>query len=365
MALYLENISIRGAYVGVMSDENDSGIKAARREFIKVFGVAAGGIVASKNVRYQVSEESKHVAEGLRKIPGLGYSGRSTALSYSVGGKDILRAEKENVGYWRGAPALEYDPASDTLITHVRHRDPINRGKRVSLHRLDQQTLKATEILSINKQELAAKSIEGGELIKEDGEFRWFISYQKDSNGKWVIQERRGPSISDLSSGGHQLNINSDLYHNKDPAIVNGEFYVISNSRDWLDTKIQKINIDKDQPRAEEVSLNGAGNGRITTGGLLENELFLDFWPDLPHTNISNFLWTTDERSTNGMLESGSVHIDTSNHYVSSCGSSITYVDALMVQEWVYLLWQEEKCAGNNDLVGSRITLEEYENLVF
>jgi hypothetical protein len=74
-------------------------------------------------------------------------------------------------------------------------------------------------------------------------------------------------------------------------------------------------------------------------------------------------LWTTDERSAPGRINGEVLRTNTSTHYISRSGSSITYVSAIAVGETVTMLWQAERADGNNDLVGTQISLDEYERL--
>jgi hypothetical protein len=104
------------------------------------------------------------------------------------------------------------------------------------------------------------------------------------------------------------------------------------------------------------------GNARITSGGIVHQEVFADVWPDLPYSNVSNLLWTANERSAVGQLGTDCVNFDFPHQFVSACGGSVTYVTSQLVGEHVYLLWQEEKYNGSNDLVGSIIPLEEYKS---
>lgn len=308
----------------------------------------------------QVVEKSKRVAQIIRQIPGLGYRGDANKLKDKLGGTDVLQAEKRERGYWRGATAMEYDEESDKMLTHVRHRNPKDRGYRVSICHFDTDAMSLSELISVNKQDINARSIEGGELIKQDGEFRWFISYQNASGGDWRIQERRASTVNELETEGTDLVINSSYFHNKDPAFVNGDMYLVSYSRRWMDSKIEKIDVDDSRPTTEKLDLVGTGNARITSGGILGNEVFADTWPDFPLTGVSNILWTTDERSSTGTLDGDSIHLDPSEYFVSGCGGSVTYIDAESVKDSVYLLWQEQKRSGGTDLVGTRIELSDY-----
>ncbi|MFB6194920.1 MAG: hypothetical protein ABEI80_02025 [Haloplanus sp.] len=349
-----------------MSDER---LDPSRRRVLKAGGLATAGglalyLLQDGRIRGRVAERGKGVAEVLRAVPGFGYGGRSVELGAVVGRTDVLTAEKDEPGYWRGAPAMAYDGGADRILTHVRHRDPDDRGKRVSIHRIAPETLEATELVSLDKRDLGARSVEGGELVVEDGEYRWFISYQHPRTGNWRIQERRASTVEGLQSGGADLDVASAYAHTKDPAIVNGEFHVISTTRNWLHSRIERVDVDRARPTTRAVDLRGVENARLTSGGLVGNEVFVDAWPNFPGTDISNFLWTTDERSATGELTAGGVRVDTPERFVSASGTSVTYVDGLLVDGTVYLLWQEERRDGSNDLVGTRLPRGDYERLV-
>lgn len=346
---------------------DDAERPATRRRYLKRVGVVTAlglggvGLLQNDSIRDRVVKWSKGFVEPLRKVPGLGYSGRSVKLADFKGSETVLQAERDEPGFWRGAPALEYDRANDRLLTHVRHRDPIDRGKRVSIYQVNRDSLAATELVSLSKRELDARSVEGGEIVREAGEYRWVISYQDAETGKWGLHERRASTLDGLRSSGRDIEIRSSYHHHKDPAVVNGEWYVLSNSRRWLDSGVERVDIDAERPTATEINVTGYGNARITAGGVVGSEVFADVWPDFPGTGIANVLWTSDERSTSGVVDGMRLQIDPTSHYVSASGTSVTYVDAIAVDGTVTMLWQAEMPDGSNDLVGTQLSIDEYE----
>jgi hypothetical protein len=328
----------------------------SRRDLLKR-GVIVGmlgsvAVLGIPSVRDQLVEEAKSLAAVLRRLPGLGYGRDSVTFTTLVGGQPILEANGEEAGHWKGAPALTYDEATDRLLTHVRHRDRDERGHRVSLYEIDQETLVAEELVSVNKGELTARSMEGGELVVTDSEYRWLISYQHDEAGDWRIHERRAPTIDGLRTSGQDLDVASSFYHSKDPAIVNGELYLISSSKTWLRSSPERVSFDGDQPTATSLTVQGTPNARITGGGIVADEVFTDTWP--------NVLWTNDERSATGVVEATALSIDSATNFVSTSGGSVTYVDGERIGDTVYLLWQEGRQDGSKDLFGTTVDIAEY-----
>jgi hypothetical protein len=341
----------------------------SRRNLLKsaVAGTAAGlgGIYLSRRsaLRDRLVEESKGVAESVRRFPGFGYGGNPVHLADIVGASPVLEADRDQPGYWKGAPALEHDAENGRLLTHVRHRDPKHRGYLVSISQVDHETLNLDELIAIPKQDLNARSMEGGELIVEDGKFRWFLSYQHAASGDWRIQERRASTIEGMQSGGTDLDIDSQYTHHKDPTAINEVLYFLSSSKNWLWSQPEKVALDGERKVATGLTVRGVGNARITGGGLLDGEIFADTWPDFPGTNTSNVLWTTDERNATGFLDSDTVHIPSGEYFISRSDGSVTYVDAEIVGETVYLLWQAEQSDGSKDLVGGKLGVEEYSRI--
>ncbi len=313
--------------------------------------------------RDRVVERSKGLARVLRRCPGLGYDGRPEPLARSVDTTVISRAERDAPGYWCGAPALEYDRTNDRLLTHLRHRGPARRGHRVSVCRLDRDPLAVTELVSLTSEALGARSLEGGALREQDGTYTWVISYQDAEAGTWGLHERRAPTLDGLRSGGRDLAVRSPYSHHKDPTVVDGEWYVSSHSRHWLQSGVERVDVDADRPTTTELAVTGHDNARITTGGVVGGEVFADVWPDLPATGVSNVLWTSDERGASGVVDDETLRTDASRHYVSASGGSVTYVSSVAVGDTVTMLWQAETAGGGNDLLGAQLSIEEYDRL--
>lgn len=338
----------------------DSWQDVSRRDLLKYGGVGAlvtGGVVLVGNpgVRDDVVEESKAIAEILRAIPGLGYSGDTAVLSEVVGGQPVLTAESRGPGHWRGAPALAYDETTERLLTHVRYRHPERRGYRVSVGHLDRDAFGLEELVTVSKDDLNARSMEGGALAVSENAYRWLISYQHDADGDWRIHERTGTTVDELDRPGRDLDIDSSYHHLKDPAFIDGDLYVLSSSANWLRSQPERVTFDSERPSTVALDVGGVSNARITGGGVLEQELFADTWP--------NFLWTTDERSATGVVDDSAVEIDSERRFVSEAGASTTYVDAQRVGETVYMLWQESQEDGSKDLYGAEVSMATYRNL--
>jgi len=307
--------------------------------------------------RDRLAERSKRFARVLRQLPGLGYSGDPVILRSLVEGETLLEPEGVGHGHWVGAPSVTYDPAGDRLLVHIRHRDPDERGYTASIHEMDQETLQLQERCSISRHTIGARSLEGGTILAEDGELRWFLSYQHEQEGDWRIQQRQGSDLDSLGEGGDDLAIDSPYIHNKDPVVIDGRLYVNSSSRSWLRSRIEAVDID-DGSATEHIPVTDAANARITGGAA--DTLFLDTWPDLPGTDVPNVLWTGDERATAGRFDEGSITVDSGMQFVSPTGGSVTYPAAERLGEQVYLLWQEETGDGSNVLAGSRISIDAY-----
>jgi len=334
----------------------------SRREFLK----EAGAAIAATSLGFALSQNIpllKAIAEGIRSVPGLGYKGMSVPLAEEIGSQTLLTAPADGPGNWVGAPAVEYDSAAERLLVHVRWRSPSERGYRVSLHQVNPDTFEFDRVTSVRKDDIGARSIEGGEIRREDGEYRWLISYQSATRGDWRIQQRRDSTIGGLSAAGADLDLSSQYFHTKDPAYVNDDLYVISHSGDWLDSQLARVTFESGLATLTDVEVAGAGNARVTGGGIVGDEVFADVWPDFPGTDIANVLWTTDERGYTGSLEREELTIDSTRHFVSRCHSSLKYLDAEAVGDTVYMMWQEETCDGSNDLVGTVIGMDRYREL--
>lgn len=329
-----------------------------RRKFLKI--AALGGTVGLGLWLSQTTPILKSIAGALRTVPGFGYSGTATQLRERIDADVLLTAAEDCPGYWVGAPALEYSMISNRLLVHVRYRNPQERGHTVSIHELDSETLELRKLLSVTKEELSAKSLEGGAIIESDGDLRWILSYQSETAGDWRLQKREASSVEGLSTGGEDLELDSEYFHTKDPSFVNGNLYAVSYSRNWLDSEIQRLDLVGSSPVCKPVELTGVANGRISGGGVAQNEIFVDIWPDFPGTGSSNVLWTADERSTTGTLEAGTAAVDSSQFFVSHCSRSLKYLSAVELQGTVFVLWQGENCDGSNDLFGTKVSLDQY-----
>lgn len=327
-------------------------------------GLVGFFLVRNDNLRDQVVERSKSVAAALRSVPRLGYRGRSTQLADEVGSRTLLKAENDEPGYWKGAPSVAYNEANDQILTHVRHRNPSERGHTVSIYRIIRDDFTLENVVNVHKRELDARSIEGGELVVDDGKITWYISYQSQDAGDWRVERRCASTLKRLRLRGDDLALQSDYFHQKDPSLIDGELYVVSSSRYWTQSTVEKTTPGSSRLETTNVPVDGVGNARITSGGVLGNEVFADIWPNFPCSGVQNVLWNTDERSSTGSLGSDSVYIDPSRHFVSASGGSVTYVDATLVDGVVYLLWQEQRPDRSNDLVGTTLGIEEYKELV-
>lgn len=342
--------------------------RKSRRTFLKgagalsVIGVEAA-VLASLEPDL-TNGYTKAISRTVRDFPGLDYPGTPVTLSSIVGGKTILTADGTAPGYWKGAPGMEYDTSRDRVLVHVRHRTAESRGNRASIYEFDHENWNVEELVAIEKEDIGAESMEGGEILEQDGEYRWFLSYQSKRDGDWRIQERRAATVSGLQSGGTDLRIASERFHHKDPVFLDDRLYVSANTRDWLGQGVERIDPDERNPEATPVSTEGTSSIRPTAGCVIDDEIFADVLPDVPLTDVPNMLWTSDEQSYVGSLRDSTLSVGLSKYLASSHGGSVKYIDVEPIGEDVLVLWQRQNPDGSNDLAGAKITLDEYEGLV-
>lgn len=114
------------------------------------------------------------------------------------GGATVRAPERQERGYWMGAPSVAYHEESFYLAYRVRR--PIGLGRGVSCRIAQSHDgVTFTDIAEIRKEDLETESIERSALhVTPDGIWHLYISYLDPSDGRWRIDTMSAPTIESL-----------------------------------------------------------------------------------------------------------------------------------------------------------------------
>jgi len=103
-------------------------------------------------------------------------------------GQTILEPEGKEPGYWIGVPAIYYDESTQTYFLYVRVRNPRPESGKITptdTHRGYKCQIMESEdginfkpIWEMRKNQIGARSIEGGALMKIEDQFHLFQSFE-------------------------------------------------------------------------------------------------------------------------------------------------------------------------------------------
>lgn len=127
-------------------------------------------------------------------------------------------------GYWVGGHKVFRDPADGTFWLFSRERTPLERGRgAVASVSRSEDGVAFTDVWSVTKDELAATSIEVGQVVRVDDEWRCYLSYEFAPTGEWRIDVIRGSDPSRFSAQSRRTVLNPSDYGLawiKDPFLV-------------------------------------------------------------------------------------------------------------------------------------------------
>lgn len=115
-------------------------------------------------------------------------------------GKTILKPEGKGLGHWIGAPHVYYDDDLKKFFLYVRVRNPRPADNKVApydshrgykcqiLESADGENFKI--VWEMRKKQINAKSMEGAALIKIDGKYQLFLSFETQTKfPRWKIKK--------------------------------------------------------------------------------------------------------------------------------------------------------------------------------
>jgi hypothetical protein len=92
-------------------------------------------------------------------------------------------------GYWVGGMKVSHDPTSGTFALFYRERTPLERGRggRCAVA-LSEDGVQFDDVWQATKEKFASSSIEVGHaVLHSDGEWRLYISYEREPQGYWRV----------------------------------------------------------------------------------------------------------------------------------------------------------------------------------
>lgn len=329
-------------------------------------------------------------ARALREsIPGMAYNGEPEKLSEVEGVNPvrILEAEDDSPLHWAGVHATNYDPETGNIQLGIRKRNPRQRGHSFEIYELEPETLEDKGLEDIDPEETIRtenfangeiESVEGGALRQKDDE-DWQLLLSYNGSEGWEIARCGGEEISDLTYEG-DLPLDSNYTHQKDPVILGDELFIASSSGSWLDGGVESVDLDgideaykeaieageADPIETREYEVNGGAHVRVTGGGVLGTEAFVDEKPEVPLLGWTNLLWNQDERSRPAEIDDGEdkIRVDETTYFQSECGDSLRYLHTLEAKDRVYLFWEEEQPDQSHDAYMAVIDRDDYSQLL-
>jgi hypothetical protein len=223
------------------SSRSEESGQTSRRNFLIKTGVSASvitGMAGCVGIKGRDTLGVTQAVHGLLKI-GRAVANRDqlkydSSLFDQSNGSSVVRPDIDQEGYWQGAPY----PLSDgrEIYLYYRSRDPNRRGWKATIAKTE-DGINISPVVSFTKQDISATSIEGGAIEKTGEEYVLYLSYLDSNDGRWKIQSTSSSTVSRLGESGW-TNIDftgrSELYHIKDPLVLDGKMVVHANSQYFL-----------------------------------------------------------------------------------------------------------------------------------
>ncbi len=109
-------------------------------------------------------------------------------------------------GYWAGGMKVSHDPVSGVFALFYRERTPLERGRggRCAVA-MSTDGIEFDDVWETTKEELASSSIEVGHpVLHEDGEWRLYLSYEREIQRTWRVDVIRASHPSRFEAQGRR-----------------------------------------------------------------------------------------------------------------------------------------------------------------
>jgi hypothetical protein len=158
-------------------------------------------------------------------------------------GKTLFKPEGGGPGYWIGAPTIIFDKDEDKYFLYVRVRNPrpkegkvqpndTYRGYKCQIYESN-DGLNFNLVWEMQKHEIGARSIEKAALIKIEGKYHIFLSYEsKGLIPRWKVMKQSAAHPSEFNADKfREIDWNVPFFCRisiKDPTIktFNGKYYL-------------------------------------------------------------------------------------------------------------------------------------------